>query len=154
RSEYYGVEGTPSMYLDGKATPPMGGGRQHGKDRYESLRQALEKGMEAAKGANLKLTVTPDGDKLKLEAQVSELKKTGDKVRLRFVLVEDVVRYAGRNGQRLHHHVVRGFPGGVQGEALTDKSATKTATVSLAELRKGLADYLTEANKKRAFPDD
>ncbi len=154
RSEYYGIEGTPTMYLDGKATEPLGGPRQAGKARYETLRKALEKQMEAAKGGNLKLTVKPDGDKLNLEAQVSGLKKTGDKVRLRFVLVEEVVRYAGRNGQRLHHHVVRGFPGGVKGEALTEKSATKTATVSLAELRKGLGDYLKAANEKRAFPDD
>jgi hypothetical protein len=156
RQEYYGkeIEGTPTMFLDGKVTDPMGGRRQHGKDRYEALRKLVEKEMESAKGANLKLTVKRDGDKLNLEAQVGGLKKTGDKVRLRFVLVEDVVRYAGTNGQRLHHHVVRGFPGGVKGEALTEKSATKAATVSLADLRKGLEGYLTEANKKRPFLDD
>jgi hypothetical protein len=156
REKYYGkeIEGTPTMFVDGKVTEPMGGFRPHGKDRYEKLRKLIEKDMEAAKGANLKLTVKRDGDKLNLQAQVSGLKKTGDKVRLRFVLVEDVVRYPGRNGQRLHHHVVRAFPGGVKGEALTEKSATKTASVSLAELRKGLEDYLTAANKKQAFPDD
>ena len=38
---------------------------------------------------------------------MADLKKTGEKVRLRFVLVEDVARYVGGNGQRLHHHVVR-----------------------------------------------
>jgi hypothetical protein len=156
RMEYYGreIEGTPTMFLDGKVTDPMGGGRQHGKARYEALRKLLEKEMETAKGANLKLTVKREGDKLNLEAQVGSLKKTGDKVRLRFVLVEDVVRYPGRNGQRLHHHVVRAFPGGAKGVALTEKSATKSATVSLGELRKGLEDYLTAANKKRPFMDD
>jgi len=156
RQDYYGekIEGTPTLFLDGKVTEPLGGYRQHGKDRYEKLRKLIEKGMEAAKGANLKLTVRRDGDKLNLQAQVSGLKKTGDKVRLRFVLVEDVVRYPGSNGQRLHHHVVRAFPGGVKGEALTEKSATKTASVSLAELRKNLEDYLSAANKKQAFPDD
>jgi hypothetical protein len=156
RQQYYDkeIEGTPTMILDGKVTEPLGGARQHGKDRYAVLRKAIEKDMEGAKGAKLKLTVGRDGDKLNLEAQVSGLKKTGDKVRLRFVLVEEVVRYAGRNGQRLHHHVVRAFPGGVKGQALTAESATKTATVSLAELRKSLGDYLTAANKKQAFPDD
>ncbi len=154
RAELYGVESTPTMLLDGKALKDIGGYRQHGKDRYETLRKALEKEVETAKGANLKLNVKRDGDKVKLEAQVSGLKKTGDKVRLRFVLVEDVVRYSGGNRQRLHHHVVRAFPGGVRGEALTGKSATKTATVSLADLRKGLQDYLTAANKKAPFPDD
>jgi hypothetical protein len=154
RSEYYGIESTPTACVDGKVTAPLGGGRQHGKERYEALRKAIEKEMETPAGAGLKLTVKRDGDKLNLEAQVGDLKKTGDKVRLRFVLVEDVVRYPGRNGQRLHHHVVRAFPGGVKGAALTEKSATKTATVALAELRKGLEDYLTGANKKQPFPDE
>jgi hypothetical protein len=155
REKYYDIEGTPTMFIDGKVTPqPMGGFRQHGKERYEALRKLIEKDLEAAKGGNLKLNVKRDGDQLSLEAQVSGLKKTGDKVRLRFVLVEDVVRYNGSNGQRLHHHVVRALPGGVKGAALTETSATKTVTVSLAELRKGLEDYLTAANKKQAFPDD
>jgi hypothetical protein len=155
REKYYKeVEGTPTVFIDGKVTQPLGGYRQHGKARYETLRAAVGKEMETAKGAKVKLNVKRDGDKLNLEAQVSDLKKTGDKVRLRFVLVEDVVRYPGSNGQRLHHHVVRGFPGGVEGQALTEKSATKTATVSLGELRKSLEGYLKEADKRAAFPDD
>jgi hypothetical protein len=156
RSEYYGkeIEGTPTVLIDGKLTAPLGGFRRDCKVSYEALRKAVGKELETAKGADLKLTVRRDGDKLSLEARVSGLKKTGAKVRLRFVLVEDVVRYPGRNGQRLHHHVVRAFPGGARGQALTEQSATKTATVSLAALRKALEDYLTEANKKRPFLDD
>jgi hypothetical protein len=152
REKYYKeIEGTPTAFVDGKVTRPLGGRlRQQGKDRFENLRKLIEKELEAAKGAKLKLTVKRDGDKLNLAAEVSDLKKAGDKVRLRFVLVEDVVRYAGSNGQRLHHHVVRAFPGGVEGQALTEKSATKTATVALGELRKSLEDYL----KKQSFPDD
>jgi hypothetical protein len=156
RSEYYGkeIEGAPTVLIDGKLTSPLGGFRRDCKVSYEALRKAVGKELETAKGADLKLTVRRDGDKLSLEARVSGLKKTGAKVRLRFVLVEDVVRYTGRNGQRLHRHVVRTFPGGARGQSLTEQSATKTATVTLAELRKALEDYLTEANKKRPFLDD
>src|SRR5205085_85025 len=83
RQEYYGIESTPTVFIDGKVTAqPLGGRqRQQGKDRYEVLRKLVEKEMETAKGANLKLNVKRDGDKLNLEAQVSGLKKTGDKVR-------------------------------------------------------------------------
>jgi hypothetical protein len=70
------------------------------------------------------------------------------------VLVEDVVRYAGRNGQRLHHHVVRAFPGGVEGFALKEKASTQSAKVAVGDLIKGLNDYLTEAGKRRPFFDD
>ena len=54
---------------------------------------------------------------------------------LRFVLIEEMVRYAAPNGQRLHHHVVRDFPGGVNGFALPEKTAKKTVTVGLNQLR-------------------
>ena len=79
-----------------------------------------------------------------MQAAVSGLKKTGDDVKLRFVLVEDVVRYPGGNGQRLHHHVVRGFPGGVDGIAMKAAAGKESVKVDLAELAKGIDKYLTD----------
>jgi hypothetical protein len=69
--------------------------------------------------------------------------------------VEDVVRYVGGNGQRFHHHVVRGFPGGAQGFALEKKSSKQTATVSLKDLTKDLTAYLEKQDfEKKDWPLD
>jgi hypothetical protein len=69
------------------------------------------------------------------------------------VLIEDVVRYVGSNGQRLHHHVVRALPGGDEGFAVGE-GGKHTASVNLGKLRKALDTYLTEFAAKRPFRDD
>src|SRR5262249_16651278 len=117
RAKYYGddVEGTPTMFLDGKVTEAMGGFATHAKARYDALRKLLDKELEKGAGAKVALKVSRTGDQVDVQATVDALKAPGDKVKLRLVLIEDVVRYPGTNGQRLHHHVVRDFPGGVKG---------------------------------------
>ena len=144
RQAYYGnaIRGTPTMFSDGKVTPGMGGGKQNAEDRYKSLCELLNKDVEKDAGAELKLNVKRSGDKIEATADVTDLKKTGDKVRLRFALVEEVVRYPGGNGQRLHHHVVRAFLGGIEGVALKEAKETKTASIDLATLRKELNEYI------------
>src|SRR5262249_35986710 len=73
---------------------------------------------------------------------------------LRFALVEDVVRYPGGNGQRLHHYVVRDFPGGVKGFVLEDSTAKLGAKINLSEIRKKLTIYLDNCHEKKRFPID
>lgn len=153
RAEYYGIEGTPSLFVDGKEGPAMGGFKQHGKDRYDLARKAINKALEADAAAKLQLTAQGKGGKIAVKAEAGGVKGEGD-VRLRLVLVEDVVRYLGGNRQRLHHHVVRGFPGGVEGVAVKDGSAKQDAEVDRAELTKALTDYLEQANQRRAFPNE
>jgi hypothetical protein len=149
RAKYYGgqVRGTPTAFVDGKVTEGLGGFKQHGEERYKTLSKLINEAVETDPNAGLKLSATRKGDKIDIKADVSGLKKTGDKVRLRLVLVEEVAGYAGNNGQRLHHHVVRAFPGGVDGMPLEKESATQNVTVNLGEVRKTLGEYLTEKNK-------
>ena len=156
RAEYYGkaIEGTPTAFLDGKATEPLGGGASGSKESYETLRKQLDGALKKQAGARLQLDVRRTGEQIDMEAEVADLEKSGDRVRLRFVLIEEVVRYPGHNRQRLHHHVVRAFPGGVKGFALLDASAKKKASVNLAELRKALTSYLDRAAKEQPFLDD
>jgi hypothetical protein len=156
RSRYYAdaIRGTPTAFVNGNATEPLGGPQQRGKESHDLLRKALSEALETEPQAALKVSVQRQGDKLDLRAEVSDLKKTGEKVRLRFVLVEDVVRYAGRNGQRLHHHVVRAFPGGVDGFPLKQASAKPSASVSLADLAKKLSEYLAKPAPQGPYVDD
>lgn len=154
RAEYYGVEGTPSLYISGKEGPPMGGGQADAEDRYKTARKVIDAGLETPAPAKLKLSATRKEDKIDLQADYSDLAKPGDDMRLRFVVVEDIVRYPGSNGQRFHHHVVRGFPGGVDGVALKEKSGKQNLTLSLAELRKTLSDYMADYAKNQGFLDE
>jgi hypothetical protein len=156
RAEYYGkaVEGTPTAFVDGKVTEPLGGGAGGSKESYEALRKQLDAGLKKQAGARLQVDVRRAGDQIDMEAEILDLEKSGDRIRLRFVLIEEVVRYPGHNRQRLHHHVVRAFPGGVKGFALLDARAKKKASINLAELRKALTSYLDRAAKEQPFLDD
>jgi hypothetical protein len=159
RQEFYSdvIEGAPTAFVDGKvAKRPgedgLGGFRDKALESYDALRKMLDKNLETDAAATIKLDAKRKGDTIDVAAEVSDLKETGDKVKLRFVLVEDVVRYIGRNQQRLHHHVVRDFPGGVDGFKLDKKSGKHTASIDLGNVRKKLNKYLADyatRNKER-----
>jgi hypothetical protein len=149
RAKYYSCQSTPTITINGKAGPPTGGDWTGAEGGYHKLRAVLDKDLDEATSGKLKLTVQRKGDNLDIKAEVSGLKKTGDDVRLRFVVVEDKVHYVGGNGQRFHHHVVRAMPGGAAGSALKSKTARQSRTVSLKELSKTLTDYMSD----KGFPE-
>jgi hypothetical protein len=157
REKYYGdeIQGTPTAFVNGKAAKPMGGPKALSKSSYDALKEQTDEELEKDADGKIKLVLERKGDKINVKAEVSDLAKAGEKVRLRLVLVEDVVPYAGTNGQRLHHHVVRAFPGGTEGFALNRKKPNvQNLTVSLTEVGKGLNEYLDGAGKKQPFLDD
>jgi hypothetical protein len=142
RSTYYEVDGTPTCFINGKVGPPTGGDKSSAQAVYKELLGKLDAARETKSDIQLLLQAERNGDKLSVHAEVSGVKEPGDKMRLRLALIEDVVRYPGGNGRRFHHHLVRGFPGGVAGFPLKENSTKKSVTVSVAEGRKGLQDYL------------
>jgi hypothetical protein len=154
RAKFYGLSGTPTAFVNGAKVEGLGGSRPEGEEAYQELRKMLNKQLEEPAQAKLKVTAKRNGNTIDITGEFAGLKKTGKDVRLRFVLVEDLVRYPGGNGQRFHHHVVRAMPGGVKGFALEKKSGKQTATVDLTELRKSLNDYLTAWPKKRDLDED
>jgi hypothetical protein len=154
RSEFYTIEGTPTLFVNGKEGPAMGGGKAQAEDRYKTARKQIDAALETNAGAKLKLTADRKGDKIDLQAEYGDLARPGENVRLRFVVVEELVRYPGGNGQRLHHHVVRALPGGVEGVALKEKAGKHAQTVSVAELEKELSGYLDDFTKKNNFAFD
>jgi hypothetical protein len=87
------------------------------------------------------------------KANVTDLETPGEKIMLRFVLAEDRVRFAGGNGLRYHHMVVRAMPGGAKGVALTKKSQEQTVTIDPEAIRTSLTKYLDDyAENKSPFP--
>lgn len=157
RQNYYGkaIRGTPTIFFNGAPDAPGGGGREEGAVMFKEYADVINPLLEKPALAQIKLSAVRKGEAIQIKAAVQNLEKTGERVRLRLVLVEDWVRYKARNGTSYHHRVVRDFPGGVKGFALTKKDAEHTASVDLKELRARLTTYLDTFAKtsEEAFPD-
>src|SRR5262249_54899012 len=104
RAEYYRVRGTPDLRIDGREGPEVGGGRHMARDMEPRLLGGLAEKLEAEAAAPLTLTAARHGERVEVTAEAGGLPRRGA---LRLLLVEDVARHLGGNGQRLHHHVVR-----------------------------------------------
>jgi hypothetical protein len=154
RMEYYGeqVKGTPHVLFDGNPGAPGGGGLDEGEEKYREYRDVIDPLLDKPSLAELQVSAVRKGDEVQVRAKVSGLEKPGDKVRVRFALVEQTIRYAGTNGMRVHHHVVRALPGGPEGKALTARASEVSASVNVQDLRKRWGKYLDDVAKEGEFP--
>jgi hypothetical protein len=154
------IEDTPALFIDGKLMPMTAGAKTLAEKRYARLRELLIRAVEEEAGAELGLSTSRKGEKIEVVAKVAGLEKTGKKVRLRVALVEEVARYNGLNGQRLHRHVVRALAappdvegGGAAGVPMEEKAGAYVVTIDLAEVRKSHEAYLKRvAAKSGSFP--
>jgi hypothetical protein len=140
RAGYYGIGGTPETFVSGGPKLALGGDKAAGQDRYAKLAKAIQEKLASEASAKIRLTVKQTGDDLVMSVAVSDLASPGADDRLRLALIEEAVRFPGRNGQRIHHHVVRAMPGGADGFALEGATAKQEIKIDLAALRKSLAD--------------
>ena len=154
RADYYQTHSTPTVVMNGtvKDYKEVGGGPPARSEYlYQRYRQLIEPLLEDAPKAKIKLSAIRTGNKIDIQAQVSDLAEPGEDIKLRFVLVEETVHFVGSNKIRFHHHIVRALPGGVQGVALKEKSSQHAASVDLDELRRKLNKYLDNYAKERPF---
>jgi len=156
RVRYYRrlIEGIPAVLVDGRPLRIEPGEAAGAWATYDEMVEALKPLLEAPARAKLKATATRKGGKISIEANVSDVQAEDDDIRLRVALVEQQVAYTGRNKVAEHQNVVRAFAGGPEGEKITkDKPFSKTLTVDLDEVRKGLKDYLEKTGKDTPFPN-
>lgn len=146
------VRGVPSSIFNGKPQGGGGGGVDNAEPKYNAYRDIIDPLLEENGGAKLAAEARRNGDRIDINVKVSDLNEPGADKKLRILLAEETVRYAGSNKIRLHHNVVRAFPGGVAGTALKDAASRHQASINLGELRSSLTKYLDdyEANV-RAF---
>jgi hypothetical protein len=158
RGEYYGEEiaGTPAVSLNGHFLPPGGGQMSDAEARYKEFRDLIDRQLDAAKGASISLSASRDGDQVEISAEASLTPGPKEKddanpkarPRLRLVLTERAVRYTGANKLRIHHHVVRDFPGGLEGKELSAGQGRLHVKLSLADLKRSIEEYLSELLKE------
>lgn len=146
-----GVGGTPTTIFNGKPLAGGGGGMTNAQNKFNEYRKILDPLLEKTTGVTISGTANRAGDKVSIAVEVKGVEKP-ENLKLRFLLVEDTVKYVGGNKIRFHHHVVRAMPGGVDGIAVKEGSMQHTATADIGAVRKELVKYLDEFAAKQPFP--
>jgi hypothetical protein len=149
RLKYYDdqVAGAPTVFVAGKPALSGGGAAALAEAKYKELREAIDAALEKPAGAKLTLTVAKAGGGFTAKATVSGLTAPGEKVRLRFALAEERVRFLGGNGTRYHHMVVRAMPGGSAGFPLTKADGEQTVSIDPDAARAEIMKYLDTVPK-------
>ena len=145
--------GAPRVLIDGKPQAKLGGGTiKDAKDKYKDLTSALDEELEKPGKAKIALTVAKDDKGLKVTAKVSDVEKPGEKMTLRFAVIEPKVRFDGASGVRYHANVVRAVPGGAAGFPVAKKDLEQSVVVNAEEIRKELIAHLDDFSKQAEFP--
>lgn len=146
------VRGAPTTVFNGEPKAGGGGAIANAEKKYKEYREIIDAALEEPAKATIALNAKQIGDAITFKADVSNVTEPNAKKKLRFILVEDKVRYVGGNRIRFHHLVVRAMPGGTDGMELKDTTSSHTATVKLGELKKDLTKYLDDFQTRRPFP--
>jgi len=168
RSNYYTdkfkaeMRGVPSALFNGKPfgqydmDPMHGGGgpMTNAENKFDQYRNVIDPLLEQKSDLKITGTAKRTGEKININVNVDRVAEPGDHLKCRLLLVEEKVHYAGSNGIRFHHQVVRAMPaGGSAGTALAAKTTQVGTNFDLADLRRGLTKYLDDFAAERPFPN-
>ena len=137
RQDYYGVNSTPTVVIDGDKKLVGGGSRGMAEGKYKEYRTEIETRLAAAPGVALKAKATRAGDAVKVEASFD---KAVPGAEYYVVLVQTEEKYKGSNGIAFHKMVVRDI-------AVLDPAAPKPVTFDLAASEQAADAYLTDFEK-------
>ena len=156
-SNYYRLQSTPSVLLNGAPVNNVGGYLPNSPDIYRGLKSLINQQLDSKATLQVGVNARVLDGTLQLVANVTGLDKLGDEtkdLRLRVVIAEDEVHFLARNGVRSHEMIVRRIVGGPDGVEPKDGKLTIKESISLAELRSSLNKYLTkyEESETTDFP--
>jgi thiol-disulfide isomerase/thioredoxin len=155
RFKFYQGGGVPTYVIDGNKSSG-GGPRDATRQFYDRVNPSIEKRLEMAAEADLKLEAVMEGSTIKVKATVQNVRAEGE-VKLQIALAEEMLRYSGENGVRFHTMVVRALGGKDAAGFVLDTS--KAATIEMTfdvpkiveELKAHLDDF--EAKRNSAVPE-
>jgi hypothetical protein len=153
RWDYYkGLTGTPSTIFNGKTENLRGGGPMGmSESKFKQYRDVIDPLLEKSTPITIAGKANRSGDKISISVDVKR-ESASDNLKLRLLVVEDVVKFVGGNSLRFHHHVVRGMPGGAAGVELKGTEFHHSATADITDIRSGLDSYLTKFAEDKPFP--
>jgi thiol-disulfide isomerase/thioredoxin len=134
RQDYYGVNSTPTVLIDGDKKMIGGGNRGMAEGKFKEYKTEIDGRINAAPAVLLKAKASLTGDEVKVEC---EFGKPVPGAEYYVVLVQNEEKYKGSNGIVFHKMVVRDL-------ALLDLSGAKQASFDLAASERATDQYLTE----------
>jgi len=144
RQEYYGVNSTPTVVIDGDQKMVGGGSRGMSGDKYKQFAAAVNAKVNAAPAVGLKAAASRAGDTVKVECGFDQ---TVPGAEYFVALVQKEEKYKGSNGVIFHKMVVRDL-------VALDPAGAKAVTFNLAASEKATDLYLTDFEKtNERFPN-
>ena len=146
----------PAYAIDGKQSGG-GGPRDMTQSFYDRVNPDVEKQLETAAEADLKLEASQDGSTVKAKAMLSNVKSESANLKVHILLAEEKIRFSGENGIRFHPMVVRSIAGPEYGGfAVTEKGGQKfdwTFDINAvsAEAKKHLDEYEKAGHRGEPF---
>ena len=134
RQEYYGINSTPTVVIDGNKDATGGGNRSMAEGKFKQYKAQIDSRLAADPGVALKVKATRAGDTIKVEY---DFDKPAPGAEVQVVLVQGEEKYKGSNGLEFHKLVVRDL-------VTVDPAAPKQATFDLAASEQRSDQYLTE----------
>ena len=167
RRKFYGVNGVPTIEIDGMAKVG-GGGREDAPHTYAGpgYVPTIDRELEVPAKAAVTVHASSDGAKIKVTATASKVDPVAMVIppppgggagtatagpRLQIVLAERELRFTGENNVRFHTMVVRGVAGENGGGFALNATGETTAeyTFDLAAIKADLVKTLADEMVKR-----
>ena len=150
RAKSYSVTGVPSFAIDGKKTVG-GGSRDMAPGVYDRFNKDLEKDLDTAAEAKIKVDAGLNGGSVKVSAAVGGVESDSKDLKVQILLVEKEIRHLGENGVRFHPMVVRAIGGEKAGGFALEPEGKGTfeATFDLEAVSKALKAHLDDFESKR-----
>lgn len=139
RAIYYGVNSTPTTYIDGEKKLGGGGPRPRAKAKFDEYSTEINANMYETPEIKLQVSAKRNNDDVLVSLSFDREIASAD---YNLVLVQEEVKYAGGNGILFHKKVVRDFktvtPGEVKdkGFAFNILDAERTGAQRLADYEK------------------
>jgi thiol-disulfide isomerase/thioredoxin len=157
RYKNYGVNGVPTCAIDGKEIGGGGGSRGYAPQVFARFQKDLEKDLETAAEAAVKIDAGLNGGTVKVSAAVDSVKSDSKDLKVQILLVEKEIRHLGENGIRFHPMVVRAL-GGEKGDGYkidANGKGTFDASFDLEaigkDIRKQLDEYEAKGHRSEPF---
>ncbi|MEX0717562.1 MAG: hypothetical protein WD066_13300 [Planctomycetaceae bacterium] len=155
RFQMYGLQGTPSVLVDGEPVQGVAGPLFMAPEGYRQLRKQIEPLVAEKSAVTIELSAKAEDGKLAISAKADGLGERRERARLVLALVEPDVSYRAGNGILHHEMVVRAMPTGPQGVETADGPLAYSQQLSLAEFKAGLEKYLADFEEEEGvqFPE-
>ena len=135
RQGFYGVNSTPTVFIDGEAKLGGGGSRGMAEEKYKQYAAEIATRLSAAPGVGLTVEAKRAGDEVRVKCGFDRAAAGAE---YSVVLVQGEEKYRGSNGIVFHKHVVRDLA------SFDPNAAGREVVFNLAASEKTTDQYLTD----------